>query len=245
MALSVLSRTCKLSKIKSLFIIAPLRIKPHVSIRTFFMQPKCAPILNPKKRNFVFHRTFFQFFKKPSVNTLKEMDGIPPEYILIYRNAMDKYVLSAQIVSTLSAIIVCAVVLFHSQWEFELNTQKWRLDSQPTPGESEGFIYASVFVTLCVLLHLVVAKMPIRIYNYPRRQKYVFIFYGTLPTTKKRLVCKINEIIKLEENGLLPWKDSRYEIVQKQKIIMLEHFFRKPSDLNIMLGYEKQAEDYD
>ncbi|KAF2883046.1 hypothetical protein ILUMI_23123 [Ignelater luminosus] len=245
MALSILSKLCKLSRIKSLFVIAPLRTKPQVFVRVFSMQPKCAPILNTKKNNLVFHRTFFQFFKRPNINTLKQIDGIPPEYILIYRNAMDRYLLSAQIVSTVSAIIVCAVVFFYSQWEFELNTQKWRMDDQPNPMENEGFIYATCFVTLCVLLHLIVTKMPIRIYNYPRRQKYVFIFYGILPTTKKRVVCKVNEVIKLEENGLLPWKDSRYEIVQKQNIIMLEHFFRKPSDLNIMLGYEKQAEDYD
>lgn len=198
-------------------------------------------LLKPHSHPVFTKRTFlYGLFKKPSTKTVKKLDCISDDYNLIYRNTMYRYLLVAQILSSLSTavIVIFALSNFSGSSRSEFN------EVIPFYTDNEILFYVTCFITLTAIVQVMIAKLPLRIYNCPQNQKYKFVFYGVLPFKTKQTVCKVNEVIKLEESGFMPWRDSKYELLNKREIILFEHCFRKPVDLNIMLGYQKQPDNY-
>lgn len=183
-------------------------------------------------------RNLFRF-KKATAEHLKIKDNVPDQYNLIYRNTMDKYLVTAQIISTSCALFLVLILLYIDSPKEKFRPKK---KDQPKHIENETQIFTAFLICFCVTLQAVISKLPIRIYNLPQQDKYLFVFYRSLPLATRNLTCVREEVIKLEETGILPWKDSRYELKNKQNVILLEPYFRRPADLNILLGYQKNDE---
>lgn len=186
--------------------------------------------------------SYFNFSRKSGTNYYRIKDNVSDQYELIYRNGMHRYFLFAQIISSVSVIGVSVMYM----WESEVKAPKfenWKM--VPKTFESDTYLILSAFILLNTVLQLALFKCPIRIYNNPNNDKYIMIFYKYIPFRTSRLSCKVRDITKLEETGILPWKNSSYQIQDSRTIIMLDNFFRKPADLNIMLGYQKHTVDND
>ncbi|KRT83943.1 hypothetical protein AMK59_29 [Oryctes borbonicus] len=191
-------------------------------------------------RNTMSKYSFLRFFGKESMEKIKEKDNVPDVYQLIYRNTMSKYLLTAQIFSIALAGFVCVNLIVSQAGDVLYDT--WRT----TPGavKNEVYVYMTVIILISVTMQLFVARMPLRIYHYPKQNQYTMISYGALPGTTRRLTYGLNELTRLE-SGVLPWTESSYEIKDQRKVILIEKYFRTPADLNIMLGYQKPPEDED
>lgn len=193
-----------------------------------------------------FQRFFYnRYFRKPSEQKLKEKDKISERYNLIYRANVDKYLLLSQVFSAFSIGIIVLVVITNSDFQDSTSNYDWR--TKPTrTSENEIFVYLGTLVLFVVLIQIMVSRIPVRIYNSPDTKDYTFVMRGGLPFMRKYLYCKAAELTKIAETGILPWKESRYKIVSgynEHPIILLEHYFRKPVDLNILLGYQENYPD--
>ncbi|KAJ8929423.1 hypothetical protein NQ314_017872 [Rhamnusium bicolor] len=200
-----------------------------------------APILKNKLTLVIPKRSFFGWFKRPSKNQLKIADNVPDEYILIYRNTMDRYIFFAQLITTLSAfIIIVSSIIKHDLTNMELDFSSWTYPPRQT--ENEIYVYVAAFTCLVVILQVLVSRLPIRIYNLPQQKKYIFVIYGNYPFTQKKLTTKVGEIASLPETGISPWKNDRYIIKNQQTLILLDKYFRRPADLYIMLGVQRDPD---
>lgn len=180
-----------------------------------------------------------------SPSTLKKNDKIPAECTLVYRTTFDKYIIGCQwITTTLAAILVCQIVFSK---DFINSPSYEQFENKPRVTNNEAYIYMFTFIGFILILHLMITRIPVRIYNYPDTKRYIFVFYGNLPLSKKHVMCAAKELVKVEEQGIVPWKDSRYKIIKQGQpetdVLLWDHYFRKPSDMNIMLGYEKDPNE--
>lgn len=231
------------SKIAKIF--SNLYILQRTSTANIYCNGKRIISLNPNliEHQNVRHKSLFGLFRQRSSEHFKRKDNIPDGYQLIYRNTMQNYLLSAQLISTiLAGFAGGALILREESDKFELGPAAFR--EQPGTVQNEMYIYMTFFVGFCVVMQYFVQRVPLRIYNYPRQNDYILIFYGALPGTTKRLTCKANEVIKLNKSSILmPWTESSYQIKDQCRVIMIENFFRTPADLSILLGNQKHPEN--
>lgn len=190
-------------------------------------------------------RNLFTWFTRQNPSTLKKQDKIPEEYKLVYKTTFDKYLIGCQwLTTTLVAILGFNILNDKSFVDIPLYD---KFESKPRTAKNEIYVYMASFIGFIVILHLMMARIPARIYNHAATRRYIFVFYGNLPLSKKHLTCTINEVIKVDEYGIVPWRDCRYKIIKKghseNDVLLFDYYFRKPSDLNIMLGYEKDHID--
>lgn len=183
--------------------------------------------------------SFFRLPPNSNTSFYKAKDNIPEHYELIYRNTMHRYFLMAQIVSAVSVVAISIAYIWQSEIQ-KPNLDHWK--NKPKTFETDMYMMTIGLILINVALQVILHRCPIRIYNNAPTNKYIMVFYDYLPFMKSRLSCQVSDIKKLKETGILPWSDSRYEILSARKVIMLENFFRRPADLNIMLGYQKHSE---
>ncbi|KAK5642576.1 hypothetical protein RI129_008743 [Pyrocoelia pectoralis] len=183
---------------------------------------------------------FFKFFPKPTETAMKVRDNVPAYFEIIYKNGMSRYLVCCRILSLGSVLFLTFCTLYSLLTETSTPKMvKWGSGQQPKPQENELLVVMSGLLVIAVMLHVIVNAMPIRIYNFPEKGQYIFIFYGIIPTTRKAVSCKLREVRKVEGGSLLPWRENKYEIINRCRIIMLEEYFRRPADYNILIGYQK------
>ncbi|CAH0547496.1 unnamed protein product [Brassicogethes aeneus] len=189
-------------------------------------------------------RTFFNFFKKPRIEELKLKDNIPDEYNLIYKSTMNNYLVIAQYVGGISTIAVGFMVLKTLYKPAVLPNQDIpSLYTKARPIDNEVYVYFAVLTGIILVIQLLVSKVPIRIYNYPKRKEYVFVFNGNTPLKSKKVYCKTGEVYPAFHNSFMPWKECNYEIKNKQEIIIVEENFQRPADLYIMMGVQRDKSE--
>lgn len=199
------------------------------------------PILKTNSASIVSKRTFFKILRKPSKDDLRVLDNIPDHFKLIYRNNLERYILYTQIGTCVSIVIVVIFCIFFvgsptKELKF-LGEQK----HVPRSTENEFEIYIAIFVTIVVLLQVMITKMPLRIYYCCKQKKYILILPTNLPFTNGRMTCKVGDLEKLPVQGILPWKDARFMLNDKN-IILIDDHFRRPADLWVMMGIQKDPD---
>lgn len=191
-------------------------------------------------------RCFYtKFFRTPTEEMWKVKDGIPDHYRLIYNTKFEKYIILCQIFTMISVAGVGLVCLFEQNLSGStVNFDEWR--KRPGAVDNEILVYLTCFIAMLVVLNVMVGKLPVRIYHNPKGLSYIFVKHKSLPFTKSYLRCKVNEVVKMEEYGILPWRDIRYKIQNgenEEQILLLDYYFKRPADYNIMLGYQKPETD--
>lgn len=68
-------------------------------------------------------RSFFNFFKKPSVERLREKDDVGESFVLIYRNQMYRTLFSAQVIAYLGGITILSGIVIKNLKEDQKNTE--------------------------------------------------------------------------------------------------------------------------
>lgn len=211
-------------------------VRTNALFATTVFQKSIKCLNQPAKRFF-----YTNLLKKPSIPGLKKNDGIPQNYLMIYKLGFDRYLIGCQLCLCLSIAFLTVYVVINSDVE-EYTSSFTQMRTPVRRTENEKYVYFTVFVIFLTSLNILLSRLPVRIYRRPKTGEYTIVTYGMLPRSKKYLHCKPGQVVKLEESGILPWKDSRYNViigVRESTVILLDYYFRRPADLNIMLGFQR------
>lgn len=208
-----------------------------------YMQQFCAIHRNPTIRNIVItpqRNISFQSLRKPNIDKLKLSDNIPKQYELVYRCTMSSYLYAAQISATIGAlfVIIVAILNYDSGNKYDINLSGIDLHNI-MHSEYQLTLFSAGFVLINIAVMILVSKFPVRIYFNAETKKYLGVVHGKIPKTKNILEFNAGDVKHTPKNGILPWNEYYYKLKNGQTIIMLDHYFRKPDDMNIMLGYTK------
>ncbi|XP_017774712.1 PREDICTED: uncharacterized protein LOC108561341 [Nicrophorus vespilloides] len=179
-------------------------------------------------------KSYFKLFQKPSEEKYRAIDGMPQSYTLIYRNMLEKYLRIGQFASTFSLLSIGALVIYKQKdlADAKINMSFW--EESPKAIKNEMSLYVVALMVIAVGLQLASAKMPLRIYRC--KEKYIFVSYTNIPLNITKYSEVSSNISKLPADGIVPWKNSLYEVGNKSRIILVENYFRTPAELNEMLG---------
>lgn len=191
--------------------------------------------------NNVFKRNFniYSIFGNPTAAEIHKQDNMPPDYELIYNNKLTTYIAVGKLVSGVATVAVVLSTLRYDSTLYRILVEQEVRDDK--------ILFFTAFFTISTLLHIIAVQIPLRIYyNRNAHKKYVFIVHGGLPFTTIRKYYRKGDVkpIYNEEGSLNPWADSKYK-AKKDDIYLFDNFFRKPSDLNILVGYEEDDDDDD
>lgn len=199
-------------------------------------------------------RNFFWIFKRRTVREIRLVDKPPKNYELIYRCAFDHYILTCQYFGFFAAVTSFGLAVYQSCRFYQLPTKKKEylgdglIAGKPiTDAENEQMAILAAFVFVFCFLNFVIGRLPVRIYCYPQREKYLFYYYGVIPNQLKKVSLKAGEIKRAISNSMNPWNQDLYENTKTgQRSILLENYFKCPADLYILLGLQKDPDiNYD
>lgn len=189
-------------------------------------------------------RSFYNWFRKPSEAEYRYKDRISPEYKLIYNTTFDKYLVLGQIVTAVIGGIAFIVAILTGETFTTVATP-----NEPQNGpkfDSEFIVFVASLIVCIVIVQRMISIVPVRIYKSPITKEYVFVKRGVLPFSRKYFTCEANQLQKVEDaSPIVPWNESTYKLVQgheQKKLVLLEYCFKRPADLNILLGYQKEDE---
>lgn len=188
-------------------------------------------------------RSIYNLWRKPSIEELKLKDNIPSNWNFIYKNKLDNYFLSAQILTTATASLLALALIFSETRDVgNLGNTIQHVKHY----ESDYLVFFTGFVLFVVLLQVLLSKSPIRIYNNPQKKEYKMIFYGNVPFTTNSCDCKVGQIIEYPDESSLPWNNSAYllktDANNQRKLYLLEMYFKRPADLFIMMGIQSDPD---
>lgn len=220
-------------------------------LRTSLNQIKLQRTLTPIIRYHIFtkskitskcdKRSIYDWFRKPSESEYRFKDKIAPDYKLVYNTTMDKYLLLGQLVTGILGGTLGVAAVLTGDVKFPKPNEPQQLEMN-----GEFILYATALIVCVVAIQRIIAKVPIRIYKSEITKQYVFVKRGVLPFSKKYFTCTANQLRKVEGGTpIIPWNDNTYKLVQKHDeriMVLLEHCFKRPADLNILLGYQKEDE---
>lgn len=200
-----------------------------------------------KTTNYQSHssRTFFGFLRKPNAEEFKIRDNVAEDFKLIYRNKLDRYLYVVNISILFTAIAVVGVMVIEQESSNKVISYFNEEKKEMKATRDDLLLFATAFSGIAMLTNLLVQMLPIRIYYRPLQKQYIYIFQAIMPNSIKKLKCNIGQVVKLPARGLLPWRDQYYRIETenvKRTTILLDNYFRRPGDLHVMLGIQKDPE---
>lgn len=227
----LLCRTCK--SISDL-----LKIRRNIFYKGFCQRNAIPP--NIFRIN-SFSQKIYRFWRKPSNEELRIKDNISANYIMIYRNKMERYLFWTQIVTFSTATLIALKLMISPELVVKApisTTDGMQLEN------SDIFLFVSAFMIVIVVLQLLLTKLPIRIYNCPQKKKYTLVFYGNIPFSVRNLTCKVGDLFE-SPTGITSWKNAKYNLKTEEfdmDIFLLEEYFRRPADLYIMMGVQSDPD---
>lgn len=187
-------------------------------------------------------RNFFWIFKKLTKREARAKDKVPDSYILIYRNSIDNYMQATHLVLLCTNIAAAALCLTSSGDYFKMERlpileEKGLLGIPLKPIDNQLTYILVCFVVLASVTYLYSSRMPVRIYYNAQKANYICCFNGFFPNQLKKQIVKIGEIAPLfKKETIFPFGDVTYRHLNGYRLILFDNYFRKPSDLYVMLG---------
>lgn len=72
--------------------------------------------------------------------------------------------------------------------------------------------------------------------------RYIALFEGQFPFTKSKVKFTKGDVTEVADSGVLPWRDSRYKI-SNRNVLLLSEFFKTPSELFEMMKKPTEKTD--
>lgn len=149
-------------------------------------------------------------------------DEVSANFKLIYRAPMYNYVLASH------SMVVFGPLLMVVGFLARVGLKGY------FPVDLELVIWTSAFVAFNFSVLRILSMYVLRIYS-DENGSYIMVKSGTFPSQISKYSYSEGQLQKLEPTGYLPWQFSRFTLDGKKSII-LDYYFRKPSDLFAMLG---------
>uniref|UniRef100_A0A7G3A9F8 Putative conserved plasma membrane protein n=1 Tax=Lutzomyia longipalpis TaxID=7200 RepID=A0A7G3A9F8_LUTLO len=172
--------------------------------------------------------------KKWNEKKIRDMDKLPDDYTLIYRNPMYNYVTAVTYITSGSFLaigIFAAHALITGELSFDAQNIEDTVVGPLTSDITEVYIMGGFFILMNVILRITLNRFPLRIYR--KGQEYLAIYTWRIPFRNVVLDFRQGDAVKVPERGIL-WKDSRYTI-KGRKNILLSEYFKAPIELHTML----------
>lgn len=220
-----------------------LTINNNVLIQTGHRQLSTKPLLIRSNVYYTPKRNVANTgWKQSVVEKLKISDNVPENYELIYRCTMASYLAAAQISVSVGVVVVIGFAVIHYFTELKndfiidvphvelLNMEDTKL---------QMIIFSSSFVLLNLAILLFIRKFPVRIYFDSKNDNFIGVLFGMIPKSKTLIEFKAGEVIHTPRHGIIPWNENRYKLRNGKKLVLLDLYFRRPNDINVMLGQTK------
>ncbi|XP_070498179.1 uncharacterized protein [Chironomus tepperi] len=187
-------------------------------------------LITVQKRNFLLG-------KRVSEKKFKLRDKIDPEWSLIYKAPMEYYLAACNHITTLSAILFTGYIIVKFKNRHEKVSTEMKpfemLSGKILMADSDYVYFAIGFVVINIVLRITAYRFPLRIYK--KGTEFTAVFEGQVPFSKDKYVFAKGAIKEEPIRGVLPWRDCRYKIDDKRKVILLYESFKTPSELFEML----------
>lgn len=185
------------------------------------------------------YRSFFSFFRKPvTPQTLLQRDNIPNGFKLIYRSQMETYILFGQFISITTIITVGTTSFFSFRNDGSRLPSEYSEDKPLKTVEDQKVYFTIGLLILNIAVIIILPRIVQRMYLNEATKEFIGITPGLLPKMKTVFRFKPGDL-RQQKHGILPWTQCIFKIKEGKKIILLEQCFRKPQDMNIMLGHIK------
>ncbi|XP_055629796.1 uncharacterized protein LOC129770768 [Toxorhynchites rutilus septentrionalis] len=163
----------------------------------------------------------------------RKKDKVPLDYRIIYKAPMDYYMTACNYTSTFSFVAFGAIAAFAYLQPLNLIAFPYEIEFGTLAArESDLPIFLGFFLLFNIGIRIMVNRYPLRIYR--NDEKYLAVFEGSLPLTKRILKFRKGDVMPVPLGGILPWQDARYKINGK-RVFLLDDYFRTPSELNAMI----------
>ncbi|XP_014093637.1 uncharacterized protein [Bactrocera oleae] len=159
-------------------------------------------------------------------------DSVPSEYELIYRAPMETYVTVAKYISTMAAAIISSATIYTVTNEYKLSTANF--ESMGLVSHPDDLWYFSLgFIAVTIAIRLFIARYPLRIYG--ANDKYIAVYEPQLPFQSSKHKFNKGDVEEIMSR-FNPWNNCTYRLGNRTSLL-LNRYFRTPSDYNQMLGY--------
>lgn len=190
-----------------------------------------------------FHQTpprlkFINKIIKPvTEEALKRADKINAAFQLVYKAPMDKYVLALSIACcvTTAGLGLLGFQVFTDNLTLDDLQQRTTFGEKVTvsTGKNDLVMFIVGLIGFNLMMSIMIRRYPIRIWK--NGENYVVVFEGHIPSVRRQFPFLKGQVEPMPPKGILPWKDSRF-LINGQKTIMLEQYFKTPSELHHMIN---------
>ncbi|XP_050092887.1 uncharacterized protein LOC126575910 [Anopheles aquasalis] len=162
-----------------------------------------------------------------------QKDEIPLGFAIIYRAPMEYYLSACNIATSFSFLAMAGMSVFSILEDFRNVMLPFQMEyATLTTNEKDLLLFVGFFFLVNVIIRIVINRYPLRIYR--QKKQYIAVFEGQIPLGKRMLKFHRGDVTVVPRSGILPWQDARYKI-NSNKVLLLNEYFRSPSELNIML----------
>ncbi|XP_055608488.1 uncharacterized protein LOC129755831 [Uranotaenia lowii] len=160
-------------------------------------------------------------------------DRVPEAFDIIYRAPMEYYLSACNIITSFSFVAFTGIASYTYLVNYNAVAVPFDIEfGNLTANENDLALFLGFFLLANVAIRMLVNRYALRIYRHD--EKYIAIFEGNLPLTRRQYEFKKGDVVPVPEGGVLPWQDARYKINDKS-VLILEHHFRTPAEFNAML----------
>uniref|UniRef100_A0A8D8H5H4 (northern house mosquito) hypothetical protein n=1 Tax=Culex pipiens TaxID=7175 RepID=A0A8D8H5H4_CULPI len=167
----------------------------------------------------------------------RKKDKVPLDFRLVYRAPMEHYLAACNVISSFSFVAFAGISSYAYLQHFHTMAVPFDIEyGTLTANENDLMVFLGFFLFANVVIRLMVNRYTLRVYR--KNEKYIAVFEGYLPFTRRQIQFKGGEVTAVPEGGILPWQDARYKINDKP-VLLLDGNFRTPSELNAMMKHER------
>uniref|UniRef100_A0A182M781 Uncharacterized protein n=1 Tax=Anopheles culicifacies TaxID=139723 RepID=A0A182M781_9DIPT len=149
--------------------------------------------------------------------------------------------LACNIVTSFSFLAISGISAFTFLKDFHNIVVPFEVEfATLTANETDLVYFLGFFLLVNVVIRIMINRYPLRIYR--NGKQYLAVFEGQLPLVTKQLNFQQGDLTPVPPGGVLPWQESRYKINDKQ-VLLLEDYFRTPSEITAMMKPLKLDEE--
>ncbi|GAB0090343.1 hypothetical protein DMENIID0001_050690 [Sergentomyia squamirostris] len=174
--------------------------------------------------------------KKWNEQKIREMDKLPSDYSLIYRNPMYNYVSGVTYVTAgsflaIGTFLACSIYTGQLQYSLPESIEATADQTALSSDILEVYVMSGMFILMNAILRITINRFPLRIYR--RGQQYLSIYTWRWNFQNVKHEFKQGDVVKTPKSGFI-WQDCRYTINGRKNIILSE-YFKTPAELYNMM----------
>uniref|UniRef100_A0A336LF54 CSON011132 protein n=1 Tax=Culicoides sonorensis TaxID=179676 RepID=A0A336LF54_CULSO len=197
-------------------------IKPFISQRLFHQSPIRFKVMN---------------LKPITEESMRIKDKLTHNFKIIYRAPMQSYIKALSIACAVTSAGLAFIGIHAYINGLTLDDLQQRSSYGDrfvvSTNTTELALFMVSLVVFNIVMSLTIRRYPLRIWR--NGENYVAVFQSHIPFVCRNFSFMKGQMEPMAVKGVLPWKDARY-VVNGQRMILLDQYFKTPSELHRMLN---------